>query len=389
MMKIEPLVLAMVAALMSACASVPIPYQSPVKATPPRGQVAVRQAMTLFDASGSQEARFAEGKATLESIVSVMPDGNYDAGILVFGGYDRVSTGLSRFNRASLEAAAKDAPFLKGTTPIFDVLENDVAAAVGHGSGRAAIVMISDGLVTDYAGRSAEESGAGERTVEAARAIVASRSGDTCFHMIQSGDDAAGADLLRSVAGVTNCGSFRNATSLTTPGALQQFARDVYLGGKPVPAPAPPRPAPMPAAAVDTDGDGVLDPEDACPNTLKKARVDSRGCWTLSDLRFEVNGAAIEPGFTASLQEDIEVLRANPDVRIRIDGHTDSDGPAAYNLDLSARRAESVRDYFVNVGGLSKDRFETKGFGETRPIAPNDTPANKRRNRRVELTIIE
>ena len=66
-----------------------------------------------------------------------------------------------------------------------------------------------------------------------------------------------------------------------------------------------------------------------------------------------------------------------------------STGTTAHNQNLSERRAASVRDYFVNEGGLAASRFQVKGFGESQPIAPNDTPANKRINRRVELTIID
>ena len=240
------------------------------------------------------------------------------------------------------------------------------------------MLIISDGLATDYAGRADE----GSRTLEAARALASER-GDVCFHTIQSGNAAEGATLLRSIADITSCGSFRNASSLGTASALQQFSSAVYLGGAPAP-----RSTPVAAALPDTDGDGVVDPRDDCPNTLRAARVDARGCWTLNDLRFAVNGAGIETGFTSSLRSDIEVLKANPDVRIRVDGHTDSDGSATYNKSLSERRATSVRDFLVSEG-LDADRFEVKGFGEASPIVPNDSSANKRRNRRVELTILD
>lgn len=371
-----------IALAVGACASPQIPYQQPVVATPPTGEVVVSQALTILDASGSQEGLFAEGKATLESLVSIMPEGDYRAGELYFGGAKRESTGLPAFDRASLGRFANEATYLRGTTPIFDVLENDVTDTIGTDSGRAAIVLISDGLATDYAGHPR----ASERTVEAARAIVASRSGETCFHMIQSGDSPAGAALLQQIAEVSDCGSVRNASTLTNTAALQQFSRDVYLGNAPTPAPSPTPPV---AAAADSDSDGVADPKDSCPNSLKQARVDSRGCWTLRDLKFAVNGAEIDIDLTAQLREDLAVLAANPEVRVRIDGHTDSDGSAAYNDSLSSRRAAGVRDFIVNKGGLDADRFEVKGFGESKPLAPNDSPSNKRLNRRVELTILD
>ncbi len=381
-MKFEHLLLTVAIATTGACATTPIPYQTPVSATPPSGSVAVSQAVNLLDASGSQDATFAAGKAALESIVGVMPNGNYEAGIITFGGFDRESTGMSTFNRSSLAAAAKGASHLRGSTPIFAVLEGDLADALG--SGKAAVVLISDGIATNFAG----SGGMDARTIEAASALAADRSGATCFHTIQTGNDAGGAALLQSLANVSSCGSFRNASSLASASALQQFSRDVYLGGASAPKPRAAAPAPM-TQVGDSDFDGVADGVDACPNTLRKARVDKRGCWRLRDLQFAVNGAAIESGYTQNLQEDIAVLKANPGVRIRVDGHTDSDGSEAYNKGLSLRRAASVRDFLISNGGLSATRFDISGFGESRPAAPNDSRENKRRNRRVELTVLD
>jgi OOP family OmpA-OmpF porin len=178
---------------------------------------------------------------------------------------------------------------------------------------------------------------------------------------------------------VSGCGSFRTASSLASASALQQFSRDVYLGKGP---------APM-AASGDKDGDGVIDPKDACPNTLRGARVDGRGCWTLQGLQFSVASADIDLRYTSMLDDAIKVLKANPDVKVSIDGHTDSDGADAYNQSLSERRAASVVNYFVTKGGLDAGRFVSKGYGETMPAAPNDSRENKAINRRVELTIID
>ncbi|MEZ4332761.1 MAG: OmpA family protein [Myxococcota bacterium] len=381
MFKIEHVVLALALAAAGGCATAPIPYKAPVSATPPTGQVIVSQAVNLLDSSGSQEASFADGKATLESIVGVMPSGSYDAAIVNFGGFSRESTGLAAFNRSTLAAAAKNANWLRNATPIADVIESDLTGMIGERAGRAAVVLISDGLATDYAGRE----GMGDGAVAAAQALAQARSGETCFHTVQTGDDPAGAATLQAIANVSRCGSFRTASSLASASALQQFSRDVYLGAGPAPKPAP-RAA---AAPGDADGDGVLDPNDACPNTLKGAPVDRRGCWTLQGLRFGVNSAEIDLADTRVLEEAITVLKANPGVRISIDGHTDSDGSEAYNQTLSERRAAAVLDYFHTKGGLDRSRFVSKGYGESRPAVPNDSRENKAINRRVELTLID
>ena len=81
------------------------------------------------------------------------------------------------------------------------------------------------------------------------------------------------------------------------------------------------------------------------------------------------------------------MITRNVGVLLRIDGHTDSRGSEAYNQQLSERRARAVRDYLVSKG-VPAERLSVRGFGETKPIAPNDTPENLRRNRRTELTVV-
>ena len=255
MIRLEFLLLSAFALALGACATAPMPYKAPVQATPPSGRVAVSQAVNVFDASGSQENTFADGKAALESIVGVMPNGSYQAGEVHFGGMQREETGIAPFDRATLASAAKDAAFLQGSTPLYDVITDEVGDAIGGGSGRAAVVIVSDGLATDYAGR-ADDAG---RTLAAARAVAGSRSGETCFHTVQSGSDPVGAELLREIAAVSSCGSYRTSASLGSAAALQEFSRQVYLGGAaPAPAPAPKRAA---GPEGDADGDGVVDSE--------------------------------------------------------------------------------------------------------------------------------
>lgn len=86
-----------------------------------------------------------------------------------------------------------------------------------------------------------------------------------------------------------------------------------------------------------------------------------------------------------SLNEIAKVLKENPTVRIKIVGHTDADGDAAANLELSKRRAQNVKNSLVNDFGIDAGRIETEGMGETQPIAGNDTAENKSKNRRVEF----
>ncbi len=78
-------------------------------------------------------------------------------------------------------------------------------------------------------------------------------------------------------------------------------------------------------------------------------------------------------------------MRENAGLRFQVEGHTDSDGGAAYNLGLSQRRAQAVVDDLVTHHGIARSRLVAKGYGLTKPVAPNSTAAGKALNRRVEL----
>jgi OOP family OmpA-OmpF porin len=100
---------------------------------------------------------------------------------------------------------------------------------------------------------------------------------------------------------------------------------------------------------------------------------------------FDVNKDVIKPESYGTLKGIADVLKENADVKVKIVGHTDSDGADAANLDLSKRRGDSVKDALVKDFAIDASRLESDGMGETQPIAPNDTPVNKALNRRVEL----
>lgn len=88
------------------------------------------------------------------------------------------------------------------------------------------------------------------------------------------------------------------------------------------------------------------------------------------------------------LDEVARILRKYPNIRIEIGGHTDSDGTKERNLKLSQRRAEAVKAYLIKKG-IAPERLVAKGYGESRPLVKNDTPAHKQRNRRVEFKVIK
>lgn len=130
---------------------------------------------------------------------------------------------------------------------------------------------------------------------------------------------------------------------------------------------APPPPPPPPPAEVP-------------PPPVKK-RIILRG------VNFDFDKADIRPDSRPVLDEAIATLKENPDIRIAVQGYTDSKGTDEYNLKLSDRRANAVYRYLV-AGGIAPDRMTVEGFGEAKPVADNSTESGRAENRRVELVIL-
>jgi OmpA-OmpF porin, OOP family len=198
----------------------------------------------------------------------------------------------------------------------------------------------------------------------------------------------------------------------------------MMLGGTaaaPAPAPAP---APTPVADPDSDGDGVPDSRDACPNTPAGVAVDQRGCPLDSDgdgvpdyldrcpgtpagakvdehgcevvitepvsfdltVEFAFNSAEITSVSLGEINNAVRFRREHPSTTAVVEGHTDSVGSDTYNQQLSQRRAEAVRTVLVDAG-IAANRLTSRGYGELRPIASNETDAGRQKNRRVTVVV--
>lgn len=148
----------------------------------------------------------------------------------------------------------------------------------------------------------------------------------------------------------------------------------------------------------DADGDTVPDKEDECP--LTPGPVENRGCPLLeqtqrqvldtafANLEFEFRKAVIRRKSYPSLNALAALLTENPAFRLRLAGHTDQVGTAAFNLELSRQRAQAVRTYLLRQGVLPAERIVVEGYGATVPLASNKTAAGRARNRRVEMTVL-
>jgi OOP family OmpA-OmpF porin len=166
------------------------------------------------------------------------------------------------------------------------------------------------------------------------------------------------------------------------------------FGGNAAPAPRAAAPAPA-AAPADADRDGVVDASDACLDTPGTHRVDSRGCSIpvqevariSLNVQFDFDQSVVKPEFTDEIQEVADFLRQYPDTVASLEGHTDAMGTDEYNQSLSQRRVDAVRQVLINQFGIAANRVRAQGFGESRPVASNDTADGRAQNRRVESVI--
>jgi OOP family OmpA-OmpF porin len=348
----------LIAVLALGCSARQLPAESPLSVSPLQFQTGeVRQpdqVIVITDASGTmyEHATFPRAKALTQTFIAAMPEANapaarpggYSAGLISFGGDERIGAGLAPFNRASLASTAATYRVLGelggygGRTPYGSVLAEARAQLAGKSS-QSALVIFSDGIPDSE-----------DRAMTAAKALIAAYNGGVCIHTVQTGDDPAGAAFLGRLSKLTSCGSTRTAASIHDSGAFMQFTRKVFAGK----GAAPPR-------------------IDACSGVIRLRGVD-----------FEFDSADLKGASSVVLDVAVDSLKGCPRVPVRVEGHTDSIGNADYNQRLGLRRAQAVRQYFSDRG-VSSSRISAESFGESKPIATNDTDEGRALNRRVEL----
>ncbi len=107
---------------------------------------------------------------------------------------------------------------------------------------------------------------------------------------------------------------------------------------------------------------------------------------TTGVIRFDWASDNLDSASRPTLDKLAKIARACPKAKIEIEGHTDAEGTPERNKNLSERRAKAVYDYLAKAG-IGAERLSAVGYGETKPVAPNDTPVNRAKNRRIEFTV--
>jgi OOP family OmpA-OmpF porin len=346
------------AGLLAGCASTPY---TPAPFTPAsvdtRAYAAKVDAfVVVVDASSSMNFSYADRRNfyTAKDVVTHMnqtiPELGYKAALVGFGSGSCVKRedatvvyGPATYRRADLAKGLSMLECAGGVTPMsrgVDVGGESVKA----GTGRVALILVSDFWEINS-----------DAVIAAANKLTEDYGNRLCIHTIKVGDAGQGDELIAALAGINGCGSSVDAASLASSAAMANYVTDVLLE----PAPA------VPAAGVKYE-----------KTTLSASAL------------FDLDKAILkDEGKTAlhTLDESIKARGATI-ADIHVIGHTDSEGTEEYNMGLSIRRAEAVRDYMVSEG-VDPSIIDVSGEGEANPVASNATREGRAQNRRVDIHV--
>jgi OOP family OmpA-OmpF porin len=435
----------LVVVFLSACATTyePVPPITPVGVDTGGYALKAQNMLVILDASSSMDEGYQQWKkldiatSAVGGMAQTIPaDMGIKSGLRIFGG----DPGLTRksstlivdmgdFDKAAFAKGLSTVSTAGGPSPLGKAV-SAIATDLEGLEGKTALIIVTDAA------------GMGTQPPASAMAVKEKLGDSLCVYPIQIGDDANGKQLMDELARIGGCGFAANADDLAGGQQMADYVRRVFIGemmdsdgdgvadamdrcpGTPAgvkvdAAGCPPdgdkdgvpdyldkcpgTPAGVKVDStgcpLDSDGDGVPDSLDRCPKTPAGVKVDASGCpmtvlgsgaatWTFNNIHFEVDKADIKPSSHGILDEIAAALDADPELKVVVEGHTDSTGAQTYNIDLSRRRAQAVMDYLVGKG-VSPSRLSARGYGPDRPIADNATKLGRSKNRRVQFTKVD
>lgn len=307
--------------------------------------------IVVFDASSSANAmvpgqdisRIQATKNLLAERNAWLPDLGYTAGLFkaTSSGYEAVYP-LLPYNRDSFGAAIEKLPDEGSGPTMAQQVLHSLREPIAGLSGKTAVILFTDGAYSKARGP--------KKPVEIAQEIA--KDNDVCFYLISSATEAENEKMLAAVSKV-------NACSRVVP--LDVFLDNPeYLGGA--------------LFTVKTSAYERLVP------------VSEVVGFVADDILFDFNDAELRAAYDQKKQMLIDFLQQNPDTTVVAAGYTDDVGDEEYNLGLSERRVENVKDALTDAG-IDGNRVVTLWFGELNPVAENATEEGRQLNRRVEIAV--
>jgi len=318
--------------------------------------------VVIFDGSSSMsldtnwQDKLAQAKMVASNMNNTIPTLKLQSGLRVFGPRNYsladgspMQQGLTTYSKSAYGEAINSIVMTGGNTPMSRPIEMTVTD-LAKASGDIAVIVIGDGL----------ENIGGPAAV-AAKELKAKYKDRVCIYTILIGDDAAGRATMEQVAKAGECGFATDQESLSTPSGMASFVEKVFLKKAAKVAAPPAAPAPAPA---------------------------EKKCFTVElKVEFDFDKATIKPEYYKELIEFGEFIRTYPEHTVNLEGHTDNFGTDKYNMALSQRRADSVREFLLKrFPTIAPTRLTTVAHGLSKPIATNDTKEGRQKNRRVYAT---
>lgn len=353
----------------------------------------------LYDATSSMDEKYQKGRLkkaalaieAMKDINKDIPHFDYQSGLFVVTPSFDLYQNILPYDSASFEFAIDQLPLpsrhIGPQTPLAEGL-TQLDQILNQLSGSTAVILFSD-------------SGAnkGDSPVKVLQDLY--KKYDVCVHFVSYAQQEEEKEIIRKMRQLSDCSEFIMGEAVQDDQARAEFVRNIFYrtlkdsDGDGVPDSRDLCPDTPPGVEVDedgcpvdSDGDGVPDYLDNCPDTPHDLVVDQFGCPVPKrislDIKFDFDRAVIKPKYHDELKKVADFMKQHPGINGIIEGHTDSRGMDAYNQELSKRRAASVEAYLVRNLNISADRLSAVGYGESRPIATNDTAAGRQKNRRVE-----
>ncbi len=297
--------------------------------------------LVIMDTSASMnelykgDSKFSLEKGTIDRMNRTIAGLDLKGALRAFGqGRDTTLLyGLTDYTASGLKEGLVKASYADGNSPLYAAI-NYAKEDLQSTSGPIALIIFSDAKEMDKT-----------LAINSAKGIKEAFGDRICIYTVLIGDDETGRKLMKEISEVGSCGFATDADSIFSARDMADFSREVFLGD----------------------------------------RVKS---WVLTGIEFEFASAAITSDSRPILDKALKVLKDNPSVKVRIEGHTDNIGSESYNQILSENRAKAVMNYFIEKG-VSANRLSSVGYGYTRPVSGNETAEGRNKNRRVELITVK
>jgi OOP family OmpA-OmpF porin len=295
-------------------------------------------------------------KDLLRCLNSTLPD-NFDAnaGMRVFGPGQPdkgLILGMDKYAKEAFDEAVNSLGRPGGVTPVAKAIANG-SNDLQNMSGNAAVIIFSDGLNTEAAS-----------PVAAATAMKELYGDKVCIYTVLLGNDPRGKATMDQITDAGKCGYATDIDTIGKAQGMDKFVTDVFLEKAPK---------------------KVVKSQPVVKKPVLKKPVEKISI-TLH-FEFDFDKAEVRSDHHDDAKRIADELNKYSDANVELEGHTDSQGAEEYNMSLSRQRAEGVKKYLVEKFNINASRISTVGYGESNPVASNDTEAGRQKNRRVVANI--